>query len=201
MEIKKDTKQHILETAFLLFLRNSYKAVTLKEIIRETGLSNGAFYHHFESKESLFKEIIDTYLLRIARQIYEYYPKDSLWNFIQDTLADAEKILNKLEPILLKEGGGINFLTFMFESYRLFPDTQSELNKLHKLEFAAWVEMIDIAKTKGEIRAELPAELIARMFIYLPDGAYMDFLIDENLEKYRFAHRRLWEGLYNTLKT
>ncbi|MDR2424627.1 MAG: TetR/AcrR family transcriptional regulator, partial [Prevotellaceae bacterium] len=70
--VKKDTKQHILETACLLFLKKSYKEVTLKEIIRETGLSNGAFYHHFESKEQLFKEVIDTHLFRIARQLYEY---------------------------------------------------------------------------------------------------------------------------------
>ncbi|MDR2562425.1 MAG: TetR/AcrR family transcriptional regulator, partial [Prevotellaceae bacterium] len=95
MNVKKDTKQHILETACLLFMKKSYKAVTLKEIIRETGLSNGAFYHHFESKEQLFKEVIDTHLFRIARQLYEYYSKDSLWNFIQNTLDNADKIYPK----------------------------------------------------------------------------------------------------------
>ena len=199
MDVKKDTKQHILETSFLLFLKKSYKAVTLKEIIRETGLSNGAFYHHFESKEQLFKELIDTYLLRMARRVYEYYPKDSLWHFIQDTLKDAEEIHEKLDEYL-NIGGGFNFLTFMFEGIRLFPEVHAEINKVHKLEFASWVEIIDIAKAKKEIKSELPTELIARMFIYVPDGAYMDFLVDGNLTKYRLGHRRLWEGLYNTFK-
>ena len=30
----------------------------MKEIVEKTGLSKGAFYHHFSSKEILFKEIV-----------------------------------------------------------------------------------------------------------------------------------------------
>ena len=199
MKVKKDTKQHILETAFLLFLRKSYKAVTLKEIIFESGLSNGAFYHHFESKEQLFKEVIDTYLLRLARRAYKHSHKDSLWNFIQNTLNAMEEVHKKLDEYL-NIGGGFNFLMFMFEGIRLFPEVHAEIDKVHKLEFATWVEVIDIAKAQGEIKPELPTELIARMFIYIPDGAYMDYIVDGNLTKYRLGHRRLWEGLYNTFK-
>ncbi|MDR2086178.1 MAG: TetR/AcrR family transcriptional regulator [Dysgonamonadaceae bacterium] len=195
----KDTKEHITRTAFLLFLQKSYKAVTLKDIISATGLSNGAFYHYFESKEQLFKELVNTYLLRFARQIYEYYPKDSLWNFIQDTLNDTEDIHKKIDEFLM-QGDGYNYLFFMFEAMRQFPEIQVEVNQIHKLEFAAWVEIIDIARAKGEIRTELPTELVARMFIYMPDGSYMDFMLDKNLTKYRLGHRRLWEGLYNMLK-
>jgi AcrR family transcriptional regulator len=198
---KRDTKQHIIETAFLLFMDRSYKAVTLKEIIRATGLSAGAFYHYFESKEQLFKEVIDRYLFSIAGGVYASYPKDSLWEFIQDTLSDID--MGKLPEQLgkhLMNGGGMNYLTLMFEAFKLFPETQKKIIDLHKLEFASWVEIIDTAKSKGEIKSTLPTELIARMFIYLPDGSYMNFLIDRNLDKYRFGARKLWEGLYEMLK-
>jgi AcrR family transcriptional regulator len=195
----KDTKEHIVKTAFLLFLQKSYKAVTLKDIISATGLSNGAFYHHFKSKEQLFKEVIETYLFRMGRHIYEYYPKDSLWDFIQDTLKGAEEIHKKIDEFLMV-GIGYNYLIFMFEAMGLFPEIQTEINRIHKTEFAAWVEVIDIAKVKGEIKTELPTELVARMFIYVLDGSYLDFILDKNLIKYRLSHRRLWEGLYNTFK-
>jgi AcrR family transcriptional regulator len=195
----KDTKEHIIKTAFLLFLEKSYKAVTLKDIIRKTGLSNGAFYHYFESKEQLHKEVIETYLFRMARRIYEHYPKSSLWNFIQDTLNDAEEVHKKIDEFLLA-GSGYNFLIFMFEAMGQFPEIRVEINNLHKMEFAAWVEIIEIAKAKGEIRDALPTELIARMFIYVPDGSYLEFMIDANIAKYKLVHRRLWEGLYNMLK-
>ncbi|MDR1181387.1 MAG: TetR/AcrR family transcriptional regulator [Bacteroidales bacterium] len=195
----KDTKEHIVKTAFLLFLQKSYKAVTLKDIISTTGLSNGAFYHHFKSKEQLFKEVVETYLFQLGRRIYEYYPKDSLWDFIQDTLSEAEGFYKKID-VFLMHGNGYNYLIFMFEAIGLFPEIQKEINRIHKMEFAVWVEVIDIAKAKGEIKTELPTELVARMFIYMPDGSYLDFMLDKNLTKYRLSHRRLWEGLYNTFK-
>ncbi|MDR1458964.1 MAG: TetR/AcrR family transcriptional regulator [Bacteroidales bacterium] len=194
-----DTKEHIIKTTFLLFANKSYKEVTLKDIIRETGLSNGAFYHYFESKEQLFKEIIDTYLFSIVRRIWEYYPKDSLWNFIHDTLSDMEK-LHKQVADILETGGGFNFLILLFEACKQFPDVKEKINQMHKLEFASWIEIIDIAKMKGEIKTDLPTEVLARMFSYLPDGAHLDFLIDGNMTKYEFGTKRLWEGLYSLLK-
>ncbi|MDR2765139.1 MAG: TetR/AcrR family transcriptional regulator [Tannerella sp.] len=194
----KETKEHIIRAAFLLFMKKSYKAVTLKEIIRETGLSNGAFYHYFESKEQLFREVISNYLFRVVRRLYESSTKDSLWDFIQYTLSAMEEFHKSMHEYL--SAGGFNFLVFMFEAIRVFPEIQLEINKLHKLEFASWVEIIDIAKLKGEIRAELPAEVIACMFIYLPDGAYLDYCINGNAVKYEFGSRRLWEGLYSILK-
>jgi AcrR family transcriptional regulator len=197
---KKDTKQHILETAFKLFLQKSYKAITLKDIIRETGLSNGGFYHHFESKEQLFKEVIDHYLLHLARKVFEYYPKDSLWSFIQDTLEDMDKIHKKWDEFL-GMNDGYNFFFFLFEALRQFPELQKDSIEIHRIEFASWVEIIDIAKAKGEIKSDVSTGIIARMFTYLPDGAYLDFLVDKNIEKYKLAPRILWEGLYNMLKT
>lgn len=195
----KDTKEHILKTACVLFMEKSYKAVTLKDIIRKTGLSNGAFYHYFESKEQLFKEVIDTYLLSLARRMWEHSPKDSLWEFIQNTFKETTAIYEQVDD-LLTMGGGFNYLIFMFEAFRLFPGIEEKVSQSHKLEFATWVEVIDIAKMKGEIKTELPTELIARMFLYMPDGAYMDFLLDKNLVKYQLGLKRLWEGLYSMLK-
>jgi AcrR family transcriptional regulator len=195
----KDTKEHIIKTAFLLFLEKSYKAVTLKDIIHKTGLSNGAFYHYFKSKEQLHKEVIETYLFRMARRIYGYRPQNSLWDFIQDALKSAEAIHKEIDDFLLN-GNGYNYLIFMFEAIRNFSEMREEINKIHKMEFATWVEIIEIAKAKGEIRDDHPAELLARMFIYVPDGSYLEFMLDGNIAKYTLSHRRLWEGLYNMVK-
>ena len=53
-----ETKGHILNVALKLFLQKNFKEVTMKEIVDKTGLSKGAFYHYFQSKEKLFEEII-----------------------------------------------------------------------------------------------------------------------------------------------
>lgn len=53
-----DTKDDILEAATKLFLQRSYDAVSIKDITEAVGVTKGALYHHFSSKEELFSEVI-----------------------------------------------------------------------------------------------------------------------------------------------
>ena len=53
----EETVQRILTTASKLFLEKGYEKTSLQDIIRETGLSKGAIYHHFSSKEAIFETI------------------------------------------------------------------------------------------------------------------------------------------------
>ena len=53
----EETVQRILSTAGRLFLEQGYDGTSLQDIIRETGLSKGAIYHHFSSKEDILEKI------------------------------------------------------------------------------------------------------------------------------------------------
>ena len=53
-----ETREMILNTAFLGFLEEGFDAVSLNEIIKRTGLTKGAFYYYFKSKEELIAEMI-----------------------------------------------------------------------------------------------------------------------------------------------
>jgi TetR/AcrR family transcriptional repressor of nem operon len=57
-----DAKDHIIKVALSLFLKNSYKGLTMKEIVKKSGLSKGAFYHYFKNKEELFRTTLDFYI-------------------------------------------------------------------------------------------------------------------------------------------
>lgn len=53
------TVQKILDTAEGLFIAKGYDHASLQDIIRATGLSKGAIYHHFASKEDIFFAVCD----------------------------------------------------------------------------------------------------------------------------------------------
>src|SRR5690606_22626658 len=55
----------ILDKSFGLFLNENYDSVTMQQIQEASQVSRGAIYHHFKSKEDIFKEIVDIYLLPI----------------------------------------------------------------------------------------------------------------------------------------
>lgn len=49
----------ILEQASILFRERGFSGVSVSEIMKATGLTHGAFYNHFESKEDLISKSIE----------------------------------------------------------------------------------------------------------------------------------------------
>ena len=54
------TRRHILGVAALAFADHGYNGVSLNDIVRDSGLTKGAFYFHFPSKEALALEVFGT---------------------------------------------------------------------------------------------------------------------------------------------
>lgn len=55
----EETVQKILDTAEQMFIQKGYDSTSLQDIIQATGLSKGAIYHHFTSKEDIFYSVCD----------------------------------------------------------------------------------------------------------------------------------------------
>lgn len=53
-EHKTQTRSRIVESARRLFNRHGFEQVTIDQIMAAAGLTRGAFYHHFESKDELY---------------------------------------------------------------------------------------------------------------------------------------------------
>ena len=53
----EETVRRILDTAEQLFIEKGYDRASLQDIIEATGLSKGAIYHHFTSKEDIFYSV------------------------------------------------------------------------------------------------------------------------------------------------
>lgn len=59
---KEFTKSHILEIASQQFRKGGIEAVGIAGLMKEAGLTNGAFYAHFKSKKDLVDQVL-TYIL------------------------------------------------------------------------------------------------------------------------------------------
>lgn len=57
-ESKANTRQQLLRAANRLFVRNGFVATSLADIAEEAGLTKGAVYSNFESKEDLFLALL-----------------------------------------------------------------------------------------------------------------------------------------------
>jgi len=77
------TKQHILETAMRLFSEKGLENVNIEDVVKEVGVTRGAFYHYFKSREEL-----------IGSVMYKSFECDNPY-----LLADKQEGLNALEKL------------------------------------------------------------------------------------------------------
>jgi AcrR family transcriptional regulator len=54
------TRARLIEIAADLFGRRGYEATSIEEVLERAGVSKGALYHHFPSKEALFEAVYRT---------------------------------------------------------------------------------------------------------------------------------------------
>lgn len=65
----EETQRNILETAKRHFLNDGLTGASLRKIVKDAGLTTGAFYKYYPTKEALFNALTDPYL----EHIYEIY--------------------------------------------------------------------------------------------------------------------------------
>jgi AcrR family transcriptional regulator len=67
----EETRAKIMEAAFTCFGRDGYEATGVAEICSAAGVSKGAFYHHFPTKQAVFMAILENWLALLDPQLFE----------------------------------------------------------------------------------------------------------------------------------
>lgn len=57
-----ETRERLLDAAQACFAQYGYETTGVAKVCRQAGVSKGAFYHHFPSKQALFLELMNRWL-------------------------------------------------------------------------------------------------------------------------------------------
>lgn len=95
----QETRALILNAAQNLFARSGYDATGVADICQEAGVSKGAFYYHFPSKQALFLDLLDEWLKGLDFQL-KLLRQDNL--DIPDSLINMTAVV----PMVLQSAGG-----------------------------------------------------------------------------------------------
>lgn len=60
-----ETKQRLIVAGLRLMLERGYHGLGLNDLLAETGVPKGSFYHHFESKEDFALQVLDAYVANV----------------------------------------------------------------------------------------------------------------------------------------
>jgi AcrR family transcriptional regulator len=68
---KQANRATLIEAARSCFVSMGFDAVTVRDIVRESGLAPGTFYNYFPDKETLFKEILEERIGMMTELMHE----------------------------------------------------------------------------------------------------------------------------------
>ena len=87
------TRAAIIDSATRCFAREGYDSTGVAEICANAGVSKGAFYYHFESKEAVFLELIDSWLQALEYSLREVTSRaDTVPEGLLDMAGTVQKI-------------------------------------------------------------------------------------------------------------
>ena len=196
----KNSKEKILEEAFKFFLQNSYKEVTIQDIVNKVGMTKGAFYYFFKSKEQLFREIFNRFFLSAIKIDYSKYSHDSLYQFYHDYYNHIANGELSFKPDNDESGSNINYYAFIYEALKLFPDFRLEAKEAQLSELRAWEDVVRNARSKGEIKSVMSDEEIASIYIYISNGVGMQSIMEGKFQEGKKQILAFWDAFYESLK-
>lgn len=196
----KDTKEHILKVSFGLFLQKSFKEVTMKEIVEKTGMSKGAFYHYFNSKEQIYLEIINSAFSSVLYVDYNQFSSNSLHEFYHDYISYLNRIYDSLSKVEDNSSFDLNYYSLIFDAIRLFPDFKEKMVESTRVDLEAWVKIIRTAKEQGEVKSSMSDDQLANVFIYTNSGISMENLMTGRSEDITKSLLKLWDSFYAQIK-
>ena len=195
------TREHILQVAGRLFLQRNYDGVSILDITRAAGMTKGALYHHFTSKEQLFEDVAHT-LVGSSHSDFSALPGDSLRGFYTALVAQLrardEAAQEARRPDARDQG--INVYNLLWDAVRLLPGFRGAMEASNTREHLAWAGAVRAAIGRGELRAGLDADRIARIFTAVPDGVSITAMLKGGPASVHAEVLELWETLYQSLK-
>lgn len=186
----EETKTKILESAIKLFSTRGFSAASVDDICEEAGISKGAFYHHFESKQALFLALLDGWLHTIDNAIEASKDKTAPETFMQMTEAF---------PYLFETAGeGLPmFLEFWLQASRdktIWEASIAPYRRYHKY----FTSLIKKGVKEGSF-VEVDPELASRMIVATAMGLLLQSLLDPKGAKWEKVARESTDLLVHNL--
>lgn len=171
------SRSGLLEIAAQLFKEKGYAATTLRDIASAANMKAASVYYHFDSKEKILEEVLDAGIHTIfeaAHQNMAALPPNAPFH------QRLEIMLTSHMEALLKYGA------YTSANVRNFGQVPSHVRQTHlpirRKYDAYWIEFLEDAKAKGDIRPDVNLTTLRLMLI----GA-----VNWTLEWYEPGHKSI----------
>tara|TARA_B100000212_G_scaffold334210_1_gene304601 strand:+ start:318 stop:899 length:582 start_codon:yes stop_codon:yes gene_type:complete len=100
--VKPTTKEKILLNTLKLIEKNPFPKISTKQIAKETGISEGAIFKHFNNKEDLLQHLCDKFLIIVTTiDLSEIRNETDFRNILINFFQNLQKTQNQVYKLVL----------------------------------------------------------------------------------------------------
>jgi AcrR family transcriptional regulator len=166
-----ETRARIIEAAMDLFAQNGFEVTSVSDICQKAGVSKGAFYHHFPSKQAIFQKGMEEWVDSIDKQM-------ALVREVEVNVPEALSQMTRMLPEVYRAamGGLPMFLEFLSHSYR-DPEVLQAMASPHRRYREFFTAMIQEGIDEGSLR-EVDPDVVSRVIVALAIGLLVEGLVN-----------------------
>jgi AcrR family transcriptional regulator len=169
-EGKTKTRDKILDAAEALYMRNSFSETSMNDIVAESGLSKGAIYNHFKSKEELIVAIYDRFMEHTLERLKTMLEAESTASRKLELIGDAAFVATADRPRAF-QAMNIEFMVAASRMEALAPRMEARYNETVGILKNTIQEGVD----SGEFRGNTDAGDVAAILFAAADGMTFHF--------------------------
>jgi AcrR family transcriptional regulator len=167
----RETRLRLLAEARLCFARQGYDATGVAEICDRAGVSKGAFYHHFPSKQALFIDLLNRWLGQL----------DERFATIQDETPTVsrgfQRMADEMGAVFAQASGQLPLFLEFLDQARRDPAVWETTIAPYRRYRASFSRMIARGVSEGSLR-DIDPELASAMLVSLAVGVLLQSSLD-----------------------
>ncbi len=172
---REEAKNRIIKESVKFFSKKGYHKTKMADIATSLGVSKGAIYQYFGSKEELFLEVIRDYIKYTQKELISFldvHPPqdlvtdeffDIMFNLGQSQSIESLTIVDRLFPPL-------DFNLAISELIKSNPSMKKEMTKYYADSIKLMAEYFEDYKNKGVIKHEVDTWSLSIGITSLQDG-------------------------------
>lgn len=167
----EETRGRILRAAETLFARSGYDGTGVSEICEAAGVSKGAFYHHFATKQDVFLALLNGWLAALEVRMSALRDQAA-------SVPDALQAMTAVVSVVLGDAGDRLpiYLEYLLQARRDPAVWQATIEPYRRFR-AFFAEMIRRGVAEGSLRPVDP-EPAARAIVSLGIGLLLQALLE-----------------------
>jgi AcrR family transcriptional regulator len=164
-------KERLLHVATRLFAKNGFEGTSVQDIVDAAGVTKGAMYHYYGSKDDLLYEVYHQLLTMQMTRLTE---------IVKGPGTAEERLREAAIDVVVSSLANLDDMIVFFRSLHMLPaDRQTQVRAVRRAYHDQFKALVEEGMADGTFRADLPSDVIVHYYLsavnqlgswFRPDG-------------------------------